>query len=192
MTQPPPDTPGWVWVVGLVLVAVCTYVIPEWIKSRRERREERAVLFGLQEQITNDHGSNLRDDIDSLRDAIKAQQDDLLLTRSAQERNTKFLRDLDETAKSLLHSQDRRDRMHARDMLAVREDLHEVRKLAEGTSEHVSGLTETVDTVTKAVGNHFLATPEVQEITIRRGIQIAKEELHLGDPPPPDDEPTDG
>ena len=181
MTPPPAGTDGLTWLIGIIAVAIIAGLAAATPSILAHFREQRETLQEVKAQVSNDHGTNLREDLDQTRE-------DVQLLQSGQSRNLRFLEDLDTSLRSLVHSMDRHNKLSTRDMLALREDVSEIRhtvdtaaELASTTAHQMAQMADTVGLVVRAVENHFMATPEVQEVTIRRGIQIAKEELHLGD-----------
>lgn len=71
------ETPTtWVEVAGLAVIALSGWG-KTWMDSRRHGR----VVQGVSDELKNGHGTNLRDDLDEIRDAVHGIRDDQVETR---------------------------------------------------------------------------------------------------------------
>lgn len=71
------ETPTtWIEVAGLTVIALGGWG-KSWIDSRRHGR----VVQGVSDELKNGHGTNLRDDLDEIRDAVHGIRDDQVETR---------------------------------------------------------------------------------------------------------------
>ena len=60
-------------VIGAIVAAMATLgavVIPLRMRSNRHRRRFRDVLAEVRDNVSNEHATNLRDDIDGVRDSV--------------------------------------------------------------------------------------------------------------------------
>lgn len=118
MTPIIPDAP---WVANLILVAlalIVTSAATVWVAQIGHRRK----LDEIKEQVSNDHPTNLRDDIDRLTVAIQETRDTLAHMMRADESHARFLQDLDRSLRAVTHSQDRRTTLQEQALREAIED----------------------------------------------------------------------
>lgn len=66
MPQIPTDTPGWMYLATVVLI-VGIPALTTYLAQRPVRASQREIV----QQVSNSHGTNLRDDLDSIRDEMR-------------------------------------------------------------------------------------------------------------------------
>lgn len=65
--EPPAGTPWWAWLLVVVLVLFVLPMSQLWANQRKQGREQKATAIRLarvDHQVTNEHQTNLRDDVD--------------------------------------------------------------------------------------------------------------------------------
>jgi hypothetical protein len=75
-----PDAPWWANLGVLVIVLAVVPAVTTWVTGRNARKratDTQADVAVIREEVKNTHSSNLRGDLDKLRDAIDGVRDDL-------------------------------------------------------------------------------------------------------------------
>lgn len=119
MIDAPEGTPWWAWLLGVGIVALCGLLGALWSRARRTTEG----VARLEEQVTNTHSTNLRDDLDAVSVKVRELTTVATLTREAVDRVERYLTDMDKTVRAVQHSMDRRDKIHDESLADVREDL---------------------------------------------------------------------
>lgn len=139
---PPAGTPWWAWLVAVLAVAVITgaaSVLAAVVAARRAIKPTTVSVEAIREQVQNTHSTNLREDLDGMRQALEEVKAEAAAgARSSSEaarRAERFAEDLAISLRALEHSLDRRDKRHGRELDEVRAELVEVR---DGLADHIN------------------------------------------------------
>lgn len=132
----PADTPWWALVGGWVLIGLVTAAVPVAVilvtrgNTKREVTEVHEKLSKMDEQVSNNHETNMREDIDEAKDAAARAERHALnadtnskLANETAGRVERLFEDLIKSMRAVEHSLDRRDKLHLAAITELREDF---------------------------------------------------------------------
>ena len=124
--------------IGAVLVSVVSLIAT--LVNRQDNKDTRQDVKDVKEQVKNTHDTNLRQDLDKVKE-------ETALTSASVHRTERYVEDLDTTIRSLEHSLERHTGLWAKAMAEVRSD---VRTFRERMDKHVEE--EVPTTVRRSLG----------------------------------------
>ena len=135
MPIPPEGTPWWAWLLYGVVVIGLPAIAVALIQQRHKVDE-------IQEQVKNNHESNLRVDVDEAKASAANAHTEASLAKESAHRVERLARDLIITMRAVEHAIDRRDKLHAEAMTELREDVD---KTTVGLHEHLDDVPRILD-----------------------------------------------
>lgn len=123
-----PDTPWWAVLIYCSLSALIPVIVILITRgnSKKEISDTKAVVDLVKEQVANTHSTNLRDDIDSLKDRAGEAASNAQLAKEAAHRMERLAEDMAKSLRAIEHSIDRRDNIHAQETRDIRDDVAKV------------------------------------------------------------------